>query len=157
MFQRGGQLEESVCSRRSRVNDALGNALVVEMGDFLAENEVLEQRRPARAAREGILVVRDRRALVGGQRIVGGGGGVMALAACSDRVLGAGILALGLFQAKTWLSWISGWFLGRISRRGCRGARPGRRLRLLLLERGSGQLLSGVVVRILVHGLAGLC
>ena len=29
------------------MHDALGNALVIEVGDLLAEDEVLEQRRPA--------------------------------------------------------------------------------------------------------------
>ena len=49
------------------MDDALGNALVVEVGDLLAEDEVLEQRRPARAGAQRVLVVGDRRALVGGQ------------------------------------------------------------------------------------------
>jgi hypothetical protein len=44
--------------RAARVDDALGDALVVEVGDLLAEDEVLEQRRAARArAWEGVLVV----------------------------------------------------------------------------------------------------
>ena len=32
----------------ARVHDALGDALVVEVGDLLAQDEVLEQRRAAR-------------------------------------------------------------------------------------------------------------
>src|SRR5665648_1127304 len=37
LFQRGGQLEESMHARRSRVNDTFGNTLVIEMRDFFAE------------------------------------------------------------------------------------------------------------------------
>ena len=56
------------------MHDALGDALVVEMGDLLAEDEVFEQRRPARAAFQRVLVVGDRRALVRRQNDVGGRG-----------------------------------------------------------------------------------
>ena len=38
-------LEESMSRRAARVDDALGNALVIEVGDLFAEDEVLEQRR----------------------------------------------------------------------------------------------------------------
>ena len=41
----------------ARVNDALGDALVVEMRDLLAQDEVFKQRRPAHAALQGILVI----------------------------------------------------------------------------------------------------
>ena len=91
-------LEVAVRARAAGMDDALGNALVVEVRDLLAQDEILEQRRAARTARERILVVGDRRALVGRQRIVGRGRGVMVLAACSDNVPGAGSLALGLFH-----------------------------------------------------------
>ena len=43
------------------MDDALGNALMVEVGDLLAEDEVLQQARAARAALQRVLVVRDRR------------------------------------------------------------------------------------------------
>jgi len=33
-FNEGGQLEESMRARRSRVHDPLGNTLVIEMRDF---------------------------------------------------------------------------------------------------------------------------
>ena len=49
------------------MNDALGNALMIEVGDFLAEDEILEQRRPAQPGLQRILIVRDRYALVGGE------------------------------------------------------------------------------------------
>src|SRR5664279_3804587 len=39
-FQRIGQLEESMHARRSRVNDTLGNTLVIEMRDFFAKDEI---------------------------------------------------------------------------------------------------------------------
>ena len=42
------ELEESMHARRSRVNDTLGNALVIEMGDFLAQDEIFQQRGTAR-------------------------------------------------------------------------------------------------------------
>src|SRR5664280_2551341 len=44
LFQRGGQLEKSMRARRARVNDALGNSLVIEMRDFVAKDEILDQR-----------------------------------------------------------------------------------------------------------------
>ena len=44
--------------------------LVVEVHDLLAQHEVFQQGRSARGAAQRVLVVRDRRALVGGQRRV---------------------------------------------------------------------------------------
>ena len=49
------------------MDDALGNALVVEVEDLLAEMEVLDQRRAARADLQRVLVVGDRAALRRGQ------------------------------------------------------------------------------------------
>ena len=66
-LQRLVALEEAVSAGAARVHDALGNALVVEVGDLLAKDEVLEQRRPAQAGLERVLVVGDRHALVGGE------------------------------------------------------------------------------------------
>ena len=60
-------LEEAVRAVAAGMNDALGDSLVVEMEDLLAEMEVFEQRRPARPDLERILVVGDRPALRGGQ------------------------------------------------------------------------------------------
>ena len=50
-------LEVAVRRRAARVDDALGDALVVEVGDLLAEDEVLEQRRPAQPGLQRVLVV----------------------------------------------------------------------------------------------------
>ena len=49
------------------MNDPLRDPFMVEMGDLLAKDEVFEQRRPAQAGFEGVLIVRDRDALVGRQ------------------------------------------------------------------------------------------
>src|SRR5674476_364898 len=68
LLQRGGQLEEAMYARRACVHDTLGNALVIEMGDFLAQDEILQQRRAARVRPERVLIVRDREALVGSER-----------------------------------------------------------------------------------------
>ena len=63
------------------MHDALRDALVIEMGDLLAQDEILEQRRAARAALERILIVGDRDALIGGQCIAGFRSDLMGLAA----------------------------------------------------------------------------
>ena len=49
------------------VHHALGNALVVEVEDLLAEMEVLERRRSTRADLQRVLIVGDRPALGGRQ------------------------------------------------------------------------------------------
>ena len=66
--QRLVALEVAVRRRAARVHDALRDALVIEVGDLLAEDEVLEQRRAAQARLERVLVVGDRHALVGRER-----------------------------------------------------------------------------------------
>ena len=53
-------LEVAVRGRAARVHDALGDALVIEVRDLLAEDEVLEQRRAAQPGLERVLVVGDR-------------------------------------------------------------------------------------------------
>src|SRR5450759_383736 len=53
-LQRDGQLEESMRARRSRVNDTLGNTLVIKMVDFFAEDEILQQCRAARIGLERV-------------------------------------------------------------------------------------------------------
>ena len=53
-----------------RVDHALGNALVVEVGDLLAQDEVLEERRAPSARLERVLVVIDPGALVGREDLV---------------------------------------------------------------------------------------
>ena len=47
------------------MDHALGDALVVEMGDLLAKDEILQQHRAARADSQRVLVVRNRDTLVG--------------------------------------------------------------------------------------------
>ena len=64
-------LEEAVRGRAARMHDPLGDALVVEVGDLLAKDEVLEQRRAAQARLQRVLIVRDRDALVGREDAVG--------------------------------------------------------------------------------------
>src|SRR6185295_6584744 len=53
-------LEESVGAEAARMHDSLGDALVVEMKDFLAEMMILEQCRTTASRFEGVLVVGDR-------------------------------------------------------------------------------------------------
>jgi hypothetical protein len=64
-------LEKAVCRRSARMDNPLGDALVVEMGDLLAKDEVFEQRGAAETGLQGALVVRDGDALVRGERAVG--------------------------------------------------------------------------------------
>src|SRR5690606_32104899 len=59
--------EEAMGPGTTGVHDALGNALMVEGGDLLAENEVLEQRRSADPRLERGLVIGDQHTLIGGQ------------------------------------------------------------------------------------------
>ena len=66
--QRLVALEVAVRRRAARMHDALGNALVIEVRDLLAQDEVFEQRRPAQARLERVLVVGDRHALIRRQR-----------------------------------------------------------------------------------------
>src|SRR5690606_8676522 len=75
------------------MNDALGDALMVEVEDLLAEMEILEQRRAARALLEAVLVVGDRHAMLGGERRMAGAR-LMRLAA------GATILAVALHDRR---------------------------------------------------------
>ena len=65
--QRLVALEVAVRAGAARVHDALGNALVIEVRDLLAQDEVFEQRRAAQARLQRVLVVGDRHALVGGE------------------------------------------------------------------------------------------
>ena len=53
--------------RAAGMDDALGNTLVIEMRDFLAHQDVFEQRRTANVRFERILVVADDDALIGRQ------------------------------------------------------------------------------------------
>ena len=71
------------------VHHPLGNALVVEMEDLFAEVKVFEQRRPAGSGAQGVLIVRYRRALGGGQNWSVAVGDLVRLAAAAlGRVIG---------------------------------------------------------------------
>jgi len=50
------------------MDNPLGDALVIELGDLFAKDEVFEERRASEARLERALVVRDRNALVGRER-----------------------------------------------------------------------------------------
>src|SRR5437764_13269563 len=50
-----------------RMHDALGDALVIKVKDFLAEMKVLKRRRPAAADAKRVLVVSNRGSLLGRQ------------------------------------------------------------------------------------------
>jgi hypothetical protein len=67
------------------VNDALGDALMVEMEDLFAKDELFQQRRPARAGLEAVLIVGDADALVGRQVRARRGDLLTGFAADADR------------------------------------------------------------------------
>jgi hypothetical protein len=85
-----GAFEIAVRRRAAGVDDPLGDALVIEVVDLLAINLVFEQHRTARARLELVLVVGDRRAVVGGQHRMIGIGALMRLTAVAG-VQGQGI------------------------------------------------------------------
>ena len=68
--------------RAAGVDDALGNALVVKVIDLLAKDEVFQQHRASRAGAQGVLVVADRHALLGGEDRTTGDGLLVQLATC---------------------------------------------------------------------------
>ena len=70
--QRFRALEKTVRGRPAGMDDALGNALVIEVGDLFAKDEIFEQRRTAQPGLQGVLIIRNRYALVGRQHTVGG-------------------------------------------------------------------------------------
>jgi hypothetical protein len=51
------------------MNDALGNALVIEVGDLFPEVEVLQQGRPALAGLQRVVGVGQPQALRGGEEL----------------------------------------------------------------------------------------
>ena len=79
-------LEEAVGAEPAGVHDALGDALVVEVEDLLAEVEVLEQRRTPLAGPQRVLVVGDRDALLRRQPRSCAGRDLVGLAARSGLV-----------------------------------------------------------------------
>jgi hypothetical protein len=52
-------------ARSARVDDALGNALMIEMGDLLPEGKIFQERRTSIPGFQRILIVRDDDALIG--------------------------------------------------------------------------------------------
>ena len=54
-------------TRRSRVNDTLGNTFVIEMRDFFAKDEILRERRAVRIGSERIFTIGKRDALTRGE------------------------------------------------------------------------------------------
>ena len=74
-----------MCAVAAGMDDALGNALVVEMEDLLAEMRVLHQCRAAGALSQRVLVVGNGRALLGGQDLIAVLGALMCLAAIPHR------------------------------------------------------------------------
>ena len=85
-----GRLEIAVRARPAGVDDPLGDALMVEMEDLLAQHEILEQRRPALARAQAVLVVGDRHAVVGGQHGIALAGLLVGLARVAADCLGGG-------------------------------------------------------------------
>src|SRR6185437_1876025 len=59
-------------ARSACVHDALGDAFVVEMEDFLPQHEVFQERRSARAGSQAVLIVGYSDPLVGGEMRFGG-------------------------------------------------------------------------------------
>ncbi|MCW0414557.1 hypothetical protein NB689_000311 [Xanthomonas sacchari] len=88
--QRLGQFEVAMCGAAARVHDAFGNALVIEVGDLFAQDEVFQQRRPARGGAQRVLVVGDRNALVGGQRRMRAAGLLVQFVAMAALIGGRG-------------------------------------------------------------------
>ena len=66
------------------MDDPFGNALMIEVKDLLSKNKILEERWSARTDTKAVLVVRDRRAVIGRDHGLGTGlrgGALMSLTA----------------------------------------------------------------------------
>ena len=70
-------------ARCSRMNDTFRNALVIEMRDFVAKDEILQERRAARIRPERVLIIGERDALVSGERRMASARDLVQLTACS--------------------------------------------------------------------------
>ncbi len=70
------------------MDHALGDALMVEVHDLLAQDKILQQHRSARARLQRVLVVADRHTLVRGQLLGGRGGLLLQFATGGDQGLG---------------------------------------------------------------------
>jgi hypothetical protein len=62
-----GQFEEPVRAIAACMDDALGNAFMVEVEHLLAEMEIFEQRRAARALLQAVLIVGNGNTLLSGE------------------------------------------------------------------------------------------
>jgi len=92
-------LEVAVRARAARVHDAFRDALVIEVRDFFAQDEVFEQGRATGAGAQGVLVIRDRRPLVRGERGVSTSAHLVGLAAAAGvrrGLSGLGVFGIGL-------------------------------------------------------------
>ncbi len=67
LLQRICQLEITVGACAACMDDSLWNALMVEMRDFLAQDEIFQQRRAFFPGGERVLIIRNRNALLRGQ------------------------------------------------------------------------------------------
>jgi hypothetical protein len=98
-------LEVTVGAGAASMDDALGNAFVVKVRDFFTHDEVFQQRRPARAGLQGVLVIRDFHALIGAQGLASGVGAKLFQAV----ELGVGVAAVqGIGPGQCALGWQAG-------------------------------------------------
>ena len=67
VLERGGQFEKTMRTRGTRVNDTLGDAFMIEMGDFFAQDKIFQQGRSARIRAQRILVIGECDTLVSGE------------------------------------------------------------------------------------------
>ena len=65
------------------MHDALGNPLVIEVVDFLAQGEVFKQRRATHAGAQRVLIVRNRHAMIAGENVRSVGGHLVQFVAVS--------------------------------------------------------------------------
>ena len=91
--ERLGELEEAVHAGGARVHDTFGNALVVEVRDLVAQDEVFEQGGSPRVGAQRVLIVRQRDTLVCGQHGAVGARALMQLSARARTLVGLVVLA----------------------------------------------------------------
>ena len=82
------KFEEAVRAEAAGVDDALGDALVVEVLDLFEEDVVFEQGRAALACLEGVFVVGDDGAGLGGEGRVSAAGDLVEFACVSSDLIG---------------------------------------------------------------------
>jgi len=99
-------LKETMRAGAAGMDDALRNAFMVKVRDFLTHDEVFQQRRPPRAGLEGVLVIGDLHPLIGAQGLAGSVGAKLLHAVEFGVGVGA-ILGIGSGQ----LAFVGGRFL----------------------------------------------